>query len=80
MTQLLDDEKVVLSEEGDDDKYIHLVHAKCHEGEPRPPFVTSMCGIALAWDEKRDDNVKEDCPDCEAAFRCPHCKAWRIVR
>lgn len=83
MTQVLDDEKVVLSESGEllDDGLCHTVHEECHRrAVPLPEFVTAMCGQVLDWDEKRDvlPEGVVDCPACAESRQCPACKAVRI--
>lgn len=79
MTKILGDEKVVLSDDLEaEEKRLHWVHIECHEaGDTRPPFVTAMCGIALDWDEQRQDSTNELCPECVSAPQCPNCKRLR---
>jgi hypothetical protein len=80
MTKILADEKVVLSEDtAEDDGLLHYVHEDCHN--PDSPFVTSWCGIALDWAEKRPESEQEklaECPGCIASARCPNCGRYKI--
>jgi hypothetical protein len=85
MTQILDDEKVVLSTEEDtDDGMRHLVHEECHVlANPRPEFVTALCGLPLDWDEKNTgplEGGRIECPACEEQMWCPVCGTprWRL--